>query len=143
MLKHYERQFFFLTLPLRELYGYTEIYRRGIYSKTALFNFCFCCFFVCLFIFQAFKNHLSTAKARRELLSLRLYVALTEICNLRQLSVFTIKSFNDLKCLNFLNSAQITYMHAYTFPLVTCNVTLFLNKFSCCNFLKTFYLVIL
>ena len=29
--------FFFLTLPLRELYGYTEIYRRVIYSKTALF----------------------------------------------------------------------------------------------------------
>ena len=80
-----EGQFFeSLNLPLRELYGYTEIYRRVIYSKTALyFNFCFCCFFVCLFIFQTFKNHLITAKARRELLSLRVYVALTEICNLR------------------------------------------------------------
>ena len=86
VLKNYERQFFeSLTLPLRELYGYTEIYRRVIYSKTAFFHFCFCCFFFCLFVFQAFKNHLITARARRELLSLRLYVALTEICNLRQL----------------------------------------------------------
>ena len=84
VLKHYEGQFFeSQTLPLRELYGYTEIYRRVIYSKTAFFHFCFCCFFFCLFVFQAFKNHLITAKARRELLSLRVYVALTEICNLR------------------------------------------------------------
>ena len=76
VLKHYEGQFFeSQTLPLRELYGYTEIYRR--------MNFCLCCLFVCLFIFQGFKNHLITAKARRELLSLRVYVALTEICNLR------------------------------------------------------------
>ena len=38
VLKHYEGQFFeSQTLPLRELYGYTEIYRRVIYSKTALF----------------------------------------------------------------------------------------------------------
>ena len=53
-------------------------------------------------------------------------------------------SFNDLKCLNVLNSAKITYMHAYMLSLVSCNVALFLNKFSCCNILKkTFYLVIL
>ena len=86
VLKNYERQFFeSLTLPLRELYGYTEIYRRVIYSKTAFFSFLFL-LFLCLFVwffFQAFKNHLITAKARRELLSLRVYVALTEICNLR------------------------------------------------------------
>ena len=38
VLKHYEGQFFeSQTLPMRELYGYTEIYRRMIRSKTALF----------------------------------------------------------------------------------------------------------
>ena len=38
VLKHYEGQFFEnQTLPLQELHGYTEIYRRVIYSKTAVF----------------------------------------------------------------------------------------------------------
>ena len=62
VLKHYERQFFeSLTLPLRELYGCTEIYRRVIDSKTAFFSFLFL-LFLCMFVFQAFKNHLITAK---------------------------------------------------------------------------------
>ena len=84
-----ERQFFeSLTLPLRELYGCTEIYRRVINLKTAFFSPLFL-LFLCMFVFQALKNHLITAKARRELLLLRVYVALTEICNLRELCVFT------------------------------------------------------
>ena len=62
VLKHYERQFFeSLTLPLRELYGCTEIYRRVIDSKIAFFSFLFL-LFLCMFVFQAFKNHLITAK---------------------------------------------------------------------------------
>ena len=62
VLKHYERQFFeSLTLPLRELYGCTVIYRRVIDSKTAFFSFLFL-LFLCMFVFQAFKNHLITAK---------------------------------------------------------------------------------
>ena len=62
VLKHYERQFFeSLTLPLRELHGCTEIYRRVIDSKTAFFSFLFL-LFLCMFVFQAFKNHLIAAK---------------------------------------------------------------------------------
>ena len=62
VLKNYERQFFeSLTLPLRELYGYTEIYRRWSIWILPFFHFCFCCFFVCLFVYfsgiQKPSNH--------------------------------------------------------------------------------------
>ena len=49
VLKHYEGQFFeSQTLPLRELYGYTEIYPRVIDSKSAFFSFLL---FLCLFVY--------------------------------------------------------------------------------------------
>ena len=112
VLNHYEGQFFeSLTLPLRELYSYTEIYRRVIDSKTAFFSFLFL-LFLCLFVFQAFKNHLIAAKADESYYHCE--------CMLR------LQKFE----LVFLNSAKITYtyMHAYMLSLVTCNATPFLNN---------------